>query len=479
VIALLLAGTAHAQDGLELTTDGELREIVSSGSDFAVDADGTTLGQGLHVDQRLRVAGFAKGAKWRYGTEWDLGVGQLAGDTWDIPGDGDERHREIRGALTPDAFQPRQLWMGLRTGKLDLQWGLQTSHWGLGLLANDGDHEPIFGREDFGDRVLRVKATTAPFAGADGKPAPTYVVVAADVVYADELARLVDGQVAAQAVAAVLHDEGPDAPKRGVYAVFRNQYERGFDRVTRAGALDGFVAQPVALSDTLRLDLAAEAVGLLGRTNRAVTYEGRDGLAVLQGGAAAETRLHHELGDLRLNAGWTSGDGLPDDAGAHEFLADRDYNVGLVLFDEVLGAIDAQTHHLLSDPKYAGQAPDGVELVATEGAINGAAWVQPALAVRPHPRVELRTGAVFAWSTAPIAQPFYSFRAGGIPTNHLDQPTSGSTLGTELDWAVAFKPPGGWKVRPRLEVQGGHAMLGEALGGGTVHLVQGAFRAEW
>jgi hypothetical protein len=239
------------------------------------------------------------------------------------------------------------------------------------------------------------------------------------------------------------------------------------------------VSHPVALSEAWRLELAAEGVGLLGRTSRAVTYAAPDGLLVLQGGAAAELGVHHDRVDGRIHGGWTSGDGLPDDGAAHEFMADRDYNVGLVLFDAVLGGIDTRTYELLSDPKNAGQPPDGVELVATEGAINGAAWVQPAVAVRPHARFEVRTGAVFAWSTAPVAHPFYSFRAGGVPTNHLNEPTSGNALGTELDWALAFRPPGEWKLRPRLEVQGGHALLSEALGGGTVTLVQGAVRAEW
>jgi hypothetical protein len=37
----------------------------------------------------------------------------------------------------------------------------------------------------------------------------------------------------------------------------------------------------------------------------------------------------------------------------------------------------------------------------------------------------------------------------------------------------------GWALRPRLEVHGGHALLSEDLGGGVVHLIQGAIRAEW
>ncbi len=483
----LLALSAQAQDDERgWSTHGELREIVAAGSDFAVDAHGTTVGQGVHLDQRLRAGAGFRGDLVSFETEWDLFTGQLAGDTWDVERSMDERRRDERGALTLNGFQPRKLSVGTYVGNAKIEAGLMTSHWGLGLLANDGDHEPLFGREDFGDRVFRVKATLMPFETRVGAAAPTFLVFALDAVLADDLARLVDGQVATQAVVALMHDGGDDAGKYGVYGVFRNQFEPDFVRTTQAGVLDVYAEHPLALNDTWTLTLATESVGIVGRTSRAQSYESPGGLQVLNLGSVAAVKLGSDRLDVHLNAGFASGDGNPDDKRSLDFMADRDFNVGMVLFDEVMGGIDAGTHGLLADPQWSGQAPDGHELVATEGAWRRSAYLQPVVTLRPLKQLELRGGAVFARSTGPIAQPFYTFRNGGSPRNHLDQDTLGKrALGTELNWAVRLSPQDPevmreeWALQPRLEIQGGHAMLAEALGGGTVHQLQGALRVEW
>jgi len=486
-LLLALCGSAHAEDTeTGWSTTGELRELLSTGTDFEVDADGTTIGQGAHLDQRLRVGASHKGFITHFETEWDLFTGQLAGDTWDIARSGDERRRDVHGALTLGGLQPRKLSVGGYVGNADVEIGLMTSHWGLGLVANDGDHQPLFGREDFGDRVLRAKVTMLPWKTRVGAAAPTFIVLAVDTVFADDLALLSEGQVANQAVAAILHDPGEDATKWGLYGVFRNQLEPGMERATQAGVLDAFGSHPIELNDELTLTLAAESVGIMGRTSRAQSYNATDGLALRSGALVTKATLESPRFDAHLNLGASSADGRPDDKRSLDFTADRDFGVGMVLFDEVMGGIDAGTHSLLTDPVYSGQAPDGVELVANEGAWRRAAYIQPAIAVRPIDQLELKVGMVSAISTGPIAQPFYSFRNGGVPRNHLNQDTAGKRgLGNEINWALSLQPKSTevmeeeWKVQPRLEIQGGHAMLSEALGGGTVSLVQSALRVDW
>ena len=110
----------------------------------------------------------------------------------------------------------------------------------------------------------------------------------------------------------------------------------------------------------------------------------------------------------------------------------------------------------------------------TEGAFRRAAYLQPRLELDPFGWIHVRVGWLVAWSTAPIMQPFYTARNGGIPVNQLQQKTNGYALGSEIDWMLRLKPfhdP----IRDAtghvfsLDLQGGHARLASNLGGGDVN----------
>ncbi len=80
----------------------------------------------------------------------DVLTGQLAGDTRQIPGDVDARQRDALTAFTLAGVTPRELAAQTIAGNTQVQAGLVTSHWGLGILANDGAHDPLFGLTDRG-----------------------------------------------------------------------------------------------------------------------------------------------------------------------------------------------------------------------------------------------------------------------------------------------------------------------------------------
>ncbi|HCP45777.1 MAG TPA: hypothetical protein DIU15_07035, partial [Deltaproteobacteria bacterium] len=448
-------------------------------SDFPVDAEGTMLGQAAVLDQRIRVAVAVRQGRFRLGTEWDLLTGQLAGDLWDIPGEVDDRHRHKRAVITPDGFVPRRFAVRLDSDLGQLEAGLVTSHWGLGMLANDGDQDLLFGRTDFGDRVLRLRGTTRPFAKAEGFPGRehVYLTAAADMVLADDMAQIADGQIATQAILSVLY-RPPDARRLGVYLVHRHQDELADDRSSDLMVIDGFGVLPVALGATgWTLELAVEAAGVLGRTDRSLSYNERQELEVRAAGVAARATFRSQGDALQVHVrgGWASGDKNPDDAFLENFTFDRDFDVGLILFDQVLGGIDAAAHALLVDPEHSGAPPDGVDSLATEGAFRRAMYVQPVVQVVPFRWLDLRGGLMFAGSSAPVQHPFYSFRAGGMARNHHDFAPNGGLLGSELDWAVRVggQLPWGGERAPSLalRVQGGHLFLGGALQGGTGDIV--------
>jgi hypothetical protein len=254
----------------------EYRLIGALPPDFVVDAEGHTVGQGLVLDQRLRLGLSYKAADWRFDTEWDLLDGQVAGDVWDLRGDEDERHRETLGSLTLDGVRARKLAVGVNLGKARMDLGLQTSSWGLGMVANDGAGDPLFGRSDFGDRVIRARVST--------RAAPQLALVGAfDVVAADDTASLATDQFAAQLVVAGLYGQPQDA-QLGLYFVGRHQTEEAFEdegdhRQTDVAVLDGFARTQVPVG-TASLRLAAEGAGILGATERAESYTSPKALRV-------------------------------------------------------------------------------------------------------------------------------------------------------------------------------------------------------
>lgn len=502
--------------GLVLSSTGELRYIGTLPPALTLDADGTQPGQGAVLDQRLR-AGITLKSRPQAGgatqstpgftltTSWDLFTGQLAGDPWDVPGTIDERHREEIGVLTSRSFIPRAAEGAVIVGPVGVSAGLTTSHWGLGMLANDGAHDPEFGRADFGDRVLRVRVATRPFGKGEfplGFSLAADRVVQDDLVHAGALSE--GGQVAWQGLAAVLLAP-KNGNKLGLYGVYRNQLEPVLDgetegRTTRLGVVDVFGQASLPLGQ-LQLRVGGEAAEVAGHTTRSETYNSTDGLDIVSGGAtgyfgvagAARTKVvdatgatgtqKRDLWSAKVRMGWASGDGDPDDDVSNDFTFDRDYDAGMLLFDEQAGGIEAANYALVSDPANTGHTPDGAEVTVTEGSVKRASFLQPVVDFQPMAWLGLRAGVMAAWSTAPIAQPFYSFRNGGSPTNHMNQPTSGRALGTEIDWAVRV---GGValgsanvKVRPELLLQGAHLFSSVDMGGGKATMVTATARARW
>lgn len=438
----------------EVDTHVEARVIGSLYPSHALDDEGTTSGQNGVVDTRVRLgADLAFNDRDALHIEGDLFDAQVLGNPW-VLGDEDARRRDQKGVLRGSAYVPRRLSATTALGPVSIEAGLQTSHWGLGLLANDGAHDPLFGRTDGGDTVLRLKLATMPL----GPEKPLFVVATADRVYADEIGSWLAGQAAYQGSLAVLWRGDMEL---GAYAVYRNQKEAERRLVTSVGVLDVYGRVPLVQGDT-NVALGWEAVGIMGNTSRAASYNATDGLAVSSAGALGQLAV--ERGPIWgvLRGGYATGDGNPYDEGTHDFSADPNMNVGFVLYDEVLGTIDARAYQQLDDPGNIGQPPGGAETIAAEGAWRRSVFAQPVIAWTGP--VEVKLGAVLAWGTTPYAQPFTSGRAGGNPTTHLNDPWSGSYhLGTELDWSVSWTKDTD-KAGFDVLAQGGYALPGAALG---------------
>ncbi len=227
VAGLLLPASASAVQRLELKKDepgavgielsGEYRIQGSFLTDFAVDAEGTNIGQAAVLDQRIRFRFDLQVRPVRFSTEWDLMTGQLVGDLWDIPGTIDARHRHEHAAISPRGFLPRRAAVTVTPNEsILIEAGLVSSNWGLGMLSNNGASDPFFGRNDFGDRVVRFRFT--------GRPSkPLFITGAFDWVVADDIGAFGDGQLAFQALGSVVYRDV--IRQAGFYGVYRHQEE--------------------------------------------------------------------------------------------------------------------------------------------------------------------------------------------------------------------------------------------------------------
>lgn len=469
MLILLISAAFAQQSERGFTPTGELRYLASMPSDFVIDAEGDTMGQSFVLDQRLRLGGSYRIPKTVFTAEADLFTGQLAGDPWDITAAPDERHRDEIGVLTPHSFVPRKLSVQRLVGPVLVDAGLTTSQWGLGLLANDGAADPYFGRSDGGDVVLRAMGQTRPI-----QDKPLGVAAAFDRVYADDIGSWWPGRQAIYQGILAAQWAPPDKASVGAYVVYRHQREADKLRKTDIAAVDLTFDAPLT-AGPLSLRVAGEGATLLGRTNRAASNNSPEGLAVRQFGGTglASAHLSEERAGLILRGGYASGDGDGYDAYSRDFTFDPNFDVGMVMFDEVQGALAAAAYGRLNNPENMGQPPDGAEMIVTEGAFKKSAFIQPILEAKPTDWSRVRVGALVGWATAPIADPFYTGRNGGVPTNHLNQLTEGYDLGWELDWSLQVSGelyPKDFGLFPALLLQGGHYFPSANVGAERVDL---------
>jgi hypothetical protein len=487
-----IAPEAPAADRMSVNFHGEyqlrfraLSNLPLSQPIRATGDEASTLGQRFHLYHWMRLRPvFRYDEVLEIRGELDFPRGFVGGPTTD------------RVDAARDDFAERQ-WYGVRPRQLYLQYltplglvrvGHQTSHWGMGLLANDGDHATLFGDYRRGTIVERLLFATRP----GGKNSATLIALAGDVVFDDPLAQLLDGDRALQAVAALRYEQ-PNW-NIGVYGVLRHQ-ERDSDS---SGPLTPFTEElTVGVADVAASFHAplpdhdgylfgeAEAVLIRGTTTLSRTIDqtatGDEEDVLTFGGAAklgfvttATTDTGRRFGRLVVSAeyGYASGDADPYDGTLRRFSFDQNHNVGLVLFDHVMAWKTARAATIAQDPDIVNRPAPGLDLFPSEGSISGATYVNPTVVVRPLHWLDLKGGVVIAQTTADLVSPFqagalgnYANYEGGDERNH--------DLGVELDAGVDVRLP----LSNHLVVNGG-VDAGVFLPGGAFENAAGEGMAE-
>ena len=411
-------------------------------TEFQVDPGGTQAPSEPSLSTRLRLrAGVDSGSSLDpVQLRLRLGAEAMSGTWYGAPKlEGDDLPQSERRVLEPtEAFAELKVgpWFGLRGG-------LMLSQWGLGLIANSGDHmlSGRYGHRPFelhrlGDRLLRTLIFSRPFANAKHGARGLVVAGAFDRVYEDDTSRWRAGDETYQGVASVrMMLSARDW--FGVYYVYRDQRGEGDDWL-RAHIIDVAGDGAVVVAPGHQIRLQAELVAILGETSYAPSPEHPvHDIVQLAGLMRASWSGNRVPLSAELDLGFFSGDGNQDDGRLTRFVSDKNFQQGLVLFPTVLAWQTGRQRLTATVPEVLGYPPEDLDRLATDGGVTSAVTVYPKLTVRPVKSFALYTGVLMAWTPTDIPDPYLSRTlGGGAAYNALGAPPKSRFLGMEFDLGV-------------------------------------------
>lgn len=437
------------------------------------------LGQNYWATQWLRLTGELRfGDAFRIVGQIDVADGVVFGeDTQGVTAA--EIAREDSSAFARSGFDPRWLYLDWTTPAGVVRAGLQPSHWGLGLLANDGTKEPPFGDYRYGNSNLRLLFATRPF----GQGVPFTLALAGDLVYQDPLAELSDGERALQGVIAAFAGD-PEDDVIGAYFVRRSQQHDAGESSTQSETLDVWVLDLFAKATFTEpsggeMVLAFEGVHIRGDTTFTRTVD-RERDDVRQWLWAAQAGRRTDVFDAFLEAGFTSGDSNTEDGVQRRATMHPDHRIGLILFPEVIAWNTARAATLAGADALVGRPSPGSDLLPTNGGVSGATYLFNWYTVRPTKWLDLKAGWIWARATSDIVDP-YRQRSQSRSVSYLGGDSGNRDLGLELDASVMFHFDLKNDIRVQIGLEGGVFFPGhafdDATGNGMDTLGLGRIRA--
>ncbi len=364
------------------------------------------------------------------------------------------------------AAELRQLYLQYRWATGAARLGVQTSNFGLGMLANAGAKDAEagdFGIQHGGAVVARAALLGRPLYSLGGAWRAVEPVAAFDLVVRDATANLLAGDRALQGILGLRFNVDDDH-QVGLTAIYRNQRrDNGApgERSTDAFVADLFARWTVMKTAESSLTLSGELAAITGTTTQSRS-DAAEVLAIRQLGVVGKVNYRNGRLGLLFDGGFASGDQNPYDATISNFRFDSNYKVGLILFDQVLGYQTARSGWRAADPQLAGVAPEGIELLPTAGAVTGAWYLFPRAKYGFADWIDVYGGPLFAFTTAQLTDPFNTRLNGGTPLNYLGA-KPGNYLGTEFDLGLSVHGSPTSYLNIAATLEGGMLLPGDAF----------------
>ena len=464
----------------EVRFDGSYRLRVNADTNLLLDDQGFASAQKTWAEHRLRltpkIVEIGEKDAIEIQGSFDIVSGIVGGDVAaDFRGYG-LTDRSQRTGFRAEGFDFRSLFAQIRTSLGVVQVGQMPSQWGMGMVANSGNGENTtdFGDARYGDIVDGALFATRPLVGFLGPKSEfaqqLAVAVAGELVYRDRFAQLVVknggglqiGDVAWQGVGAVIWDPD-DRTRAGFYVARRVQSFAASAGNLHIWVYDAHLRHSRTLDSGMVVSVEGEAAQIYGGTSHAPNLSALGQTRVTQQGAVLRGGVARGQLEAELEGGYASGDANPFDDQASNFQMNRDFKVGLVLFDEVMMFQTQNAARRLSDPKLLGAPPQGLDLLPTEGAVSNALYLKPTLRYKPRALrgVRLVGSVLFARAPQPVLDAYQAL-VSSAAKNAFGH-AAGRNYGVELDGAIGYQAKLSGAVGFEAGLQAGYLFPGDAF----------------
>ncbi len=438
----------------------------------------------MTLDEGETEGGFEGGSRLRLHADWQTATQLMLTAEVDVDGFGlfvaspeveaigwNEPYAGFGGrALRVD---PRFVYLTYSSMIGQVRVGQMGSDWGLGLVANSGTKTPAWGVSRHGDLVERIVFATRPLVWLTNAAwaEKTFLAIGGDVVFRDENADLLEGDLALQGVVSAFYRVKEGEKEAGVYLAYRDQRDRpdeaGLESNLRVLATDLYGAWSWNIGEDLKVSIKGELAYLSGSTTRLRSDVAPEGVDIRALGWVAYPEVDYAPAGLSLGfwAGYASGDANAEDDRLTRMRFDPEFRPAVVLFEEVLAQTSARWAVRARDPAHVMVPPAGSQYLATTGSVAGASFFGPQLRWESHfvEGLEVKAGLLFARATAELADPYGSFAAGGEPTTLWGLPATSKNLGVELDLAARWTHALRHDLELGVEMEYGHLFPGAAF----------------
>lgn len=407
------------------------------------------------------------------------------------------------------AIQLTRAWMEFPVPVGLVRVGRQPSHWGMGLLANAGDgFDDTFGENHYGATYDRVIFATRPLAVAQGilgkedSGLPLYVAVGVDRLVEDPLfqfwgysctpglsegdrgfdARCDDDGDGVTDASHPLVDETRTGADRGadwwadpaddvwemiyvltfkgedmefggrpatvvagVYGVHRLQEETDSNVLILDGYLKLQLLDALVEGEVLHIGGDTRAIALPGTYDPSGLTE--DPLLKRADIWGYVTRLGYTLGPVTpvIEHGFASGDDNVADADFTGRPLHPDFNVGLLLYEEILARVTAATWS------------EAAEGLWSNGGVTNSRYLFPTIHFVPREGTEIIAAYLVAWPDRPDGSRILCAKGDGVEC--AEYKATAATLGWEADLAVKQR----WKEHLLFSLEGGYARITDRI----------------